>query len=292
VSEDKDGSRASARRAGRAARARTALWTACGLAVVVIWAFPVYWMLNTALKPGKDMFTVTPQFWPRHFTLANFRTVTGDPVFWSSLRNSLIVTAGTVVLAMAVAFLAAVAITRFRFRGRTAFLVAVMIVQMVPLNAVVIPLFLTFSDVHLTDSLLGLVAAYLAFSMPFAVWTLRGFLVTVPVDLEEAAMVDGCTRFQAFVRVVLPLVMPGLVATSVYTMILAWNEFMLTYFLVSDTGHYTLPLWLTHFTLAEGNTDYGPLMAGSTLIALPVVVFFMLVQRRVAAGLTAGAVKG
>lgn len=273
-------------------RYRTWLWTAVGLAVAAIWIFPVYWMANTAFKPGRDMFTVTPQFWPHHPSLANFRTVTGDPVFWHALRNSVVVATGTVLAAMCVAFLAALAISRFRFRGRKGFVFAIMVVQMVPLNAVVIPLFLTFNTVHLTDSLPGLVIAYLAFSMPFAVWTLRGFLTNIPVELEEAAMVDGCTRFQAFVRVILPLVLPGLIATSIYTMILAWNEFLLTYFLVSDTDHYTLPLWLTHFTLAEGNTDYGPLMAGSTLIALPVVVFFMLVQRRVAGGLTAGAVKG
>jgi N,N'-diacetylchitobiose transport system permease protein len=280
----------STRQSGRA-RLSTHLWTLCGLAVVVIWVFPVYWMVNTAFKPGRDMQTVTPQFWPHHPSLANFRTVVDDPVFWRALRNSAIVTGLTVLAAMAVAFLAAVAIARFRFRGRVAFVFAVMVVQMVPLNALVIPLFLMFSRARLTDTVPGLVLAYLAFAMPFAVWTLRGFLSNIPVELEEAAMVDGCSRFTAFIRVVLPLVLPGLVATSIYTMILAWNEFMLAYFLISSPDHYTLPLWLTHFTLGEG-TEYGPLMAGSTLIALPVVVFFMAVQRKVAGGLTAGAVKG
>ncbi|GAB1646363.1 carbohydrate ABC transporter permease [Krasilnikovia sp. MM14-A1259] len=272
-------------------RPRRLIWTGCGLAVAGFWAFPVYWMANTAFKPGRDMQTITPQFWPHHPTLANFRTVVTDALFWRALRNSVIVTGLAVVAAMAVAFLAALAISRFRFRGRKALLLTVMIVQMVPLNAVVIPLFLMFSAARLTDTLPGLVLAYLAFAMPFAVWTLRGFLTNIPAELEEAAMVDGCGRFGAFIRVVLPLVLPGLVATSIYTMILAWNEFLLTYFLISSPNHYTLPLWLTHFTLGEG-TEYGPLMAGSTLIALPVVVFFMLVQRKVAGGLTAGAVKG
>jgi N,N'-diacetylchitobiose transport system permease protein len=275
----------------RRVRLRTLLFTLCGLGVVVIWIFPVYWMANTAFKPGRDMMTVTPQFWPHHPSLTNFRAVVTDPVFWRALRNSAIVTGLTVLAAMAVAFLAAVAIGRFRFRGRRAFVLAVMVVQMVPLNAVIIPLFLMFSRARLTDTIPGLVLAYLAFAMPFAVWTLRGFLSNIPAELEEAAMVDGCSRFSAFMRVVLPLVLPGLVATSIYTMILAWNEFMLTYFLISNPSNYTLPLWLTHFTLSEG-TEYGPLMAGSTLIAIPVVVFFMAVQRRVAGGLTAGAVKG
>lgn len=281
----------SRRRPARRVRLRTLLLTLCGLGVVVIWVFPVYWMANTAFKPGRDMQTVTPQFWPHHPSLANFRTVVTDPVFWRALRNSAIVTGLTVLAAMAVAFLAALAIARFRFRGRKAFVFLVMVVQMVPLNAVIIPLFLMFSAARLTDTVPGLVLAYLAFAMPFAVWTLRGFLSNIPMELEEAAMVDGCSRFAAFMRVVLPLVLPGLVATSIYTMILAWNEFMLTYFLISSPRNYTLPLWLTHFTLGEG-TEYGPLMAGSTLIAIPVVVFFMAVQRRVAGGLTAGAVKG
>jgi N,N'-diacetylchitobiose transport system permease protein len=283
--------RISRRRPTARVRLRTLVFTLCGLAVVVIWLFPVYWMANTAFKPGRDMQTVTPQFWPHHPSLANFRTVVTDPVFWRALRNSAMVTGLTVLAAMAVAFLAAVAIGRFKFRGRRAFVFAVMVVQMVPLNAVVIPLFLMFSRAQLTDTIPGLVLAYLAFAMPFAVWTLRGFLSNIPAELEEAAMVDGCSRFSAFIRVVLPLVLPGLVATSIYTMILAWNEFMLTYFLISNPRNYTLPLWLTHFTLSEG-TEYGPLMAGSTLIAVPVVVFFMAVQRKVAGGLTAGAVKG
>jgi N,N'-diacetylchitobiose transport system permease protein len=272
-------------------RAARHLWTVLGLAIVVIWVFPVYWMVNTAFKPGKDMQTVTPQFWPHDISLTNFRTVVNDHSFWTSLRNSAIVSLATVVIAIVVALLAALALARFRFTGRRLFLYAIMIVQMVPLTAVVIPIFLNLSDLHLADSLIGLVLAYLVFSLPFAVWTLRGFVENVPVELEEAAMVDGCTRLQSFRRIVLPLVLPGLAATGIYTMILAWNEFLLTYFIISSNSNYTLPLWLTHFTLSEG-VEYGPLMAGSTLIALPVAALFMAIQRHLATGLTAGAVKG
>jgi N,N'-diacetylchitobiose transport system permease protein len=270
--------------------ART-VYTVIGLAVVVVWLFPVYWMVNTAFKPGGDMLTVTPQFVPKHPTLANFRKVVDDPVFWTALRNSAMVAVATVVLAMIIAFLAALAIARFRFAGRRVFLFAIMAVQMVPLVAIVIPLFLTLSSLQLADTLPGLVAAYLVFSLPFAVWTLRGFIANVPPELEEAAMVDGCSRLGAIRRVVLPLVLPGLISTSIFTMILAWNEYLLTYFIISTNKNYTLPLWLTHFTLSEG-VQYGPLMAGSTLIAVPVIIFFMIIQKRVASGLTAGAVKG
>ena len=190
-----------------------------------------------------------------------------------------------------VAFGSALAIARFRFRGRGAYLTAVMLVQMVPHVALVVPVFLTLSDVGLSDSLPGLVITYLAFILPFAVWTLRGFIASVPKDLEEAAMTDGCTRMGAFRRIILPLTLPGLIATSVYSMILAWNEYLFAYFILASPDKYTVPLWLTHFVTSEG-TDYGALMAGSVIVSAPVVVFFMLVQRHLAAGLTAGAVKG
>jgi N,N'-diacetylchitobiose transport system permease protein len=266
-------------------------WTLLGLAIVVIWLFPVYWMINTAFKPGRDMQTVTPQFWPHHLTLANFRAVVDDPLFWRSMRNSGIVALATVLIAMMVAFLAALAISRFRFIGRRAFIAAILIVQMVPLVAVVTPIYLLLTDLQLANTLPGLVLTYLVFSMPFAIWTLRGFVANVPPELEEAAMVDGCTRLGAFRRVVLPLVLPGLVSTGIYTMILAWNEYQLAYFLIASNTNYTVPLWLTHLTLSEG-VEYGPMMAGSTIIVAPVVVLFMIVQKRIATGLTAGAVKG
>ncbi|RJL24560.1 carbohydrate ABC transporter permease [Bailinhaonella thermotolerans] len=248
-------------------------------------------MAVTAFKPGREMFAVPPRLLPANPTLANFGHVLSDGEFWRSAQNSLIVAACTVLAAMAFAFLASLALARFAFRGRRALLVALIVVQMVPHVALVIPIFLTLGPLRLTDALPGLVISYLAFALPFAIWTLRGFVAGVPRDLEEAAMVDGCTRMGAFRRVVLPLIFPGLVATSIYTLILAWNEYLLTYFLISSPEHYTLPLWLTHFITTEG-TEYGPLMAGATLIATPVAVFFALVQRHLARGLTAGAVKG
>jgi N,N'-diacetylchitobiose transport system permease protein len=275
----------------RRRRLRRAPATAAGLVVVVVWLFPVYWMVNTAVKPGREQLTRTPGFWPHHPSLANFRTVLDDRVFWLALRNSVLVGLATVLLAVVIALLAAVAIARFRFAARRPFLWAVLLVQVVPLTAIVIPVFLTLSRYRLADTLPGLVLSYLAFALPFAVWTLRGFVANVPRELEEAAMVDGCSQLSALRRVVLPLVLPGLIATSIYTMILAWNEFLLAYFLISGADRYTLPLWLTHFTLSEG-VQYGPLMAGSTVITLPVVALFMAVQRHIVGGLTAGAVKG
>ncbi|NUO59817.1 MAG: carbohydrate ABC transporter permease [Hamadaea sp.] len=274
-------------------------YSALGLVIAVVWAFPIYWMVSTAFKSGRDMYSATPQLIPLHPTGRNFAEVFGDDTFWQAAGNSAIATVLTVVLAMAVAFAAAVAVARFRFFGRRTFLISILIMKMVPSIALVIPIFLTLTEIQdaslgalqLTDAVPGLVIAYLAFALPFAVWALRGFVLGVPSELEEAAMIDGCSQVQAFRRVTLPLIVPGLVATSIFTMILAWNEYLLTYFLISSPEKYTLPLWLSHFVTTEG-TSFGPLMAGATIIAAPVAIFFMFVQRNLARGLTAGAVRG
>jgi N,N'-diacetylchitobiose transport system permease protein len=278
-------------RATRARTAATSVWAALGLVVMAVWIFPVYWMATTAFKSGPAMAADPPQLWPHAPTLVHFRKVVHDPLFWDAVTNSALVTAITVPAAVLVAFGSALAIARFRFRGRGLYITAVMLVQMVPHVALVVPVFLTLSDVGLSDSVPGLVVTYLAFILPFAVWTLRGFIAAVPKDLEEAAMTDGCTRMGAFRHIILPLTLPGLIATSVYSMILAWNEYLFAYFIIASPRKYTVPLWLTHFVTSEG-TDYGALMAGSVIVSVPVVVFFMLVQRHLAAGLTAGAVKG
>ena len=266
-------------------------YSALGLLVALVWIFPVYWMASTAVKPGKDMYSATPQLVPLHPTLQNFQAVFADDSFWSAAANTLLATFLTLIATMMVAFGAAAAVARFQFAGRRSFLMTILIMKMVPTIAVVIPIFLTLSKLGLVDGTGGLVIAYLAFALPFAVWALRGFVIGVPRELEEAAMIDGCTQVQAFRRVTLPLIVPGLVATSIFTMILAWNEYLITYFLISSPDQYTLPLWLTHFIGTEG-TSFGPLMAGATIIAAPIAIFFMFVQRNLARGLTAGAVRG
>jgi N,N'-diacetylchitobiose transport system permease protein len=266
-------------------------YDAVALLVFAVMLFPIYWMISTALKPGKEILSLTPVWFPSHVTFENFRTAINVPFFWNDVANSLIVVLSVVAISIALAFLAAVSVARFGFRGRTAFIVMIIAVQMVPLNALVIPVYLLLNQVGQVDSLLGVIAYYLAIVLPFMVWTLRGFIANVPVDLEEAAMVDGATRVGAFLRIVFPLVAPGLVATAIYGFIQAWNEYIIAYVLLSSNSKQTLTIWLASFTTQHG-TDWGGLMAGATLTALPVVVFFLIVQRHVAGGLTAGAVKG
>lgn len=267
--------------------------TAANVAAVVafvLFAFPVYWMVATAFKPAGDIRTFDITLFPRTFTLENFRTAENAPGFWTFLRNSLVVSASVTVLAVLVALLAATAVARFRFRGRRTYLLMILVVQMVPLEALVIPMYLTLRDADLLNVLPVLVATYMAFVLPFTVWTLRGFVAALPVELEEAAMIDGASRWGAFWRVTFPLMAPGLVATSVFAFIQAWNEFIIALTLM-EQGNQTLPVWLGTFKTAQG-VDWGGLMAGSTLVALPVVVFAVVLQGRIATGAAAGAVKG
>ncbi|MGZ4300940.1 MAG: carbohydrate ABC transporter permease [Gaiellaceae bacterium] len=266
-------------------------WNVLGVIVLVVMVFPVYWMVATAFKPGQKILSYTPQWIPTGPTLSNFRDAINQPFFWDAVKNSVIVVTVVVALSVTLAFLAALALAKFRFYGRKGFIVLILGVQMVPLAALIIPLYILMSRLHQVDKLTGVIAMYLTFVLPFTVWTMRGFLLGIPKDLEEAAMVDGATRFGAFVRILLPLVGPGLVATSIFAFIQAWNEFIIAYVFLHTPQKQTLMVWLASFTTLRG-TDWGPLMAGATLCAIPVVVFFLLVQRRIAFGLTSGAVRG
>lgn len=258
------------------------------VAVVVI--FPVYWMFATALKqPGRIM-SATPQFVPWPISLENFGRALGAPEFAVYLRNSLTVSLATVVLSMLVAVGAAFATVRFTFVGRKA-LVVLVLVQMVPSSAMVIPLYLMLRQIGALDMVPGLVLTYLTFVLPFTVWNLRGFIAAIPVELEEAAMIDGCSRVQAFRRIVLPLLAPGIVATSIFAFINAWDDYLFAYVLMRSQSNYTLPVWLVSFSTAV-QVDYGATIAASAIFSLPVLVFFLFVQRRLVGGLTSGAVKG
>ncbi len=265
-------------------------WNLLGLLVFVTAGFPVYWMLNTAFKPAKDAIDPDPSLLPTGVTLSNFSRALDIADFWGPVGRSLIVSLAVVAIGIVVGTLAALAISRFAFRGRKIVIVGILAVQMVPLVAMIIPVFLLLNDLDQYDKLSGLIITYLTFILPFTVWTLRGFIVNIPKELEEAAMVDGCSPTGAFLRVVFPLLAPGMVATSVYAFIQAWNEYLYALMLLSQKNQ-TATVWLGNFTTKHG-TEYAPMMAGSTMMAVPIVALFLLVQRKMAAGLTAGAVKG
>ena len=264
---------------------------AVGVVVAVVMLFPIYWMVATAFKPGQDILRLDPKWIPNPITLQNFQDAIARPFFLDDVRNSLIIVGVMLALALAISFLAAVGTARFGFKGRTAYLVMIIAVQMVPLNALIIPLYLMLDGVGQTDTLAGVIAIYLAVVLPFMVWTLRGFVANIPPELEESAMIDGCTRFGAFFRITFPLIGPGLVATAIFGFIQAWNEYIVAYVLLSSPENQTLTVWLASFTTNHG-PQWGPLMAAATLTGLPVVAFFLILQRYLAGGLTAGAVKG
>ncbi|MEU8568440.1 carbohydrate ABC transporter permease [Streptomyces pathocidini] len=262
-----------------------------GLATFVVMAFPVYWLVVSALRPNHEIRSYDQTLWPSSFTLDNFARAVRQPNFDTAIQSSLIICVTAVLGAMVIATVAAFAVGRFRFRGRRAFLIALVMVQMLPPTAMLIPIYLQLNAMGALNEYWGVIVVYLVATLPFAVVMIRGFVVNIPVELEESAMVDGCTRMGAFRRVVFPLLAPGLAAAAIFALVNAWNEYLFAYVLMNDNDKYTLNVWLMTFTTERG-TDYGALMASSVLIALPVVVFFMILQKKMAAGLTSGAVKG
>jgi N,N'-diacetylchitobiose transport system permease protein len=276
-------------------RLTSVLLAAAAIVVFVCSVFPVYWMVNTSLQPNGQVRGTELHFWPEGFTLENYLGVIfrdGRAPFLPALGNSLAVTLLTVAVSLVFAFLAALAVSRFRFRSRVPFIVTILLVQMIPAEAMIISIFRLIDGWQLLNTVIGLTAVYVATVLPFTIWTLRGFVGGIPIELEEAAMVDGLSRTQAFWRITFPLLAPGLVATGVFGFIQAWNEFVFALVLNPRPEAMTLPVWLRSFLDPNGGINWAELMAGSTLIAVPVVVFFLIVQSRMTSGLVAGAVKG
>ncbi len=217
-----------------------------------------------------------------------------DPGFARALAVSLAVTTIAVVAAIGIAFLGSLAVSRFRFRGRLSFVLALLLIQMLPAEGLFIAQYKMMSSVGQLNSIVGLSVLYAAAVIPFTIWMLRGFVAGVPIELEEAAMVDGLSRTRAFLKITFPLLAPGLVASAVYAFLQAWNEFTVALVTMTEEQSRTLPLWLRGFVQASATreTDWGQVMAASALVAVPVIVFFMIVQGRMSSGLVGGAVKG
>ncbi|MEU1711119.1 carbohydrate ABC transporter permease [Streptomyces sp. NPDC005706] len=253
--------------------------------------FPVYWMFATAFKPTGDIISENPVWFPTNITAGHFSKAVDADHFWTLVLNSVTVTVSAVLLSLVIALFAAFALARMRFRGRRGFIVTFMLAQMAPWEVMVIAIYMLVRDNDMLDSLVPLTVFYAIMVLPLTILTLRGYVAAVPKELEESAMVDGCTRTQAFVRVIFPLLAPGLMATSLFGFITAWNEFPLVLILNKDIEKQTLPLWLSQFQTAFGD-DWGATMAASSLFALPILILFIFLQRKAVSGLTDGAVKG
>ncbi|GAA2663106.1 carbohydrate ABC transporter permease [Streptomyces aculeolatus] len=264
---------------------------ATALVLFVIFLFPVYWMFATSFKPTGDIISENPVWFPLDPTFEHYRTAFDADNFWNFWKNSLTVTLLAVGISLLIALLASFAIARMRFRGRTGIILVFMFAQMAPWEVMVISVYMLVRDADMLNSLVPLTLFYTVMVLPLTILTLRTYVAAVPKDLEEAAMVDGATRTQAFRKVIFPLLAPGLMATSLFGFITAWNEFPMVLVLNKEAEAQTLPLWLSQFQTQFGD-DWGATMAAASLFALPILVLFLYLQRKVTAGLTAGAVKG
>ncbi|MEU3191004.1 carbohydrate ABC transporter permease [Streptomyces sp. NPDC006992] len=268
------------------------IWpNATALALFAAFAFPVYWMFNTAFKPNGQIISEDPVWFPTSPTFEHFSTAVNAENFWTLVRNSVTVTVVAVGLSLLVALFASFALARMRFKGRKGILLTFMVAQMAPWEVMVIAIYMIVRDAEMLNSLVPLTLFYTVMVLPLTIITLRGYVAAVPKDLEESAMVDGCTRLQAFRRVIFPLLAPGLMATSLFGFITAWNEFPLVLILNKDDEAQTLPLWLSKFQTAFGD-DWGATMAAASLFAVPILLLFLYLQRKAVAGLASGAVKG
>lgn len=256
--------------------------------------FPFAWMISTSFKPAQEVYSSIPSFIPENPTFHGYQemltTESTTFNFKQWILNSVIVSLLTTVFSMAIATLGGYGISRFRFRGRTALSYIVLTTQVLPGSLLLIPLYIIMSNLQLLDTHIGLVIAYATFSVPFCTWMMKGFFDSIPISLEEAAKVDGAGRFCCFIKVVMPLTIPGLVATGLFSFINGWNEYLFASTFMKSYKNWTLPIGIASFQ-GQYATNWGTLMAGAVLITIPVVILFLALQKHLVGGMTAGAVK-
>jgi multiple sugar transport system permease protein len=278
---------------GRVARERvqSAVAYAILLTLLVIVLFPFFWMTITSFKGENQMRSLASMFWPSPFVRDNYAHLLEKTEFLSWYRNSIVVSVSSTLLATAIGTIGAYALARLRFLGRAFMASAVLITYLVPPSILFIPLYAQIRNLGLADSLTGLIVAYPSFTVPFVTWLLMGYFESIPEELEEAAMIDGATRFGAFRRIVLPLAAPGLLAAALYAFTQAWNEFLYALVFITNVKLRTLPVGLSTFITGDVY-GWGYLMAGAVLTTLPVIAAYVYLQRYMVEGLTAGSVKG
>jgi len=278
-------------RARRLARAQGPLAYAVLLTLLLVVVFPFYWMLVTSLKSEGQMRSLTSMFWPTPVVLDNYRQLLGKTEFGAWYRNSVVVAVSSTFVATAIGTLGAYALARLKFFGRAFMASATLITYLVPPSILFIPLYAQIRNLGLADSLTGLIVAYPSFTVPFVTWLLMGYFESISEELEEAAMIDGATRFGAFRRVILPLAAPGVLAAALFAFTQAWNEFLYALVFITNVRLRTLPVGLSSFITGDVY-GWGFLMAGAVLTTLPVIAVYTYLQKYMVEGLTAGSVKG
>ncbi|MGE7981997.1 carbohydrate ABC transporter permease [Solibacillus sp. NPDC093137] len=252
--------------------------------------FPLYWTINTAFKPEGDIMKRPLEYAPLNPTVENFVMAWNNVGFATFMKNSLIVGVSTVIVVLICSTLSGYALARYQFKGKRAFMLMLLCTQFIPRSMMIIPLFIIFKNLGLISSPLALIITYTAIEIPFTTILMSGFIANVPKELEEAAMIDGCTKLQSIRHVVFPLLLPGIVATGVFTFIYTWNEFLIALMLTNRQDRFTLPVGLSTM-MGEFNVNYGALAAGSVIALIPAVILFAYAQKHLVNGM-GGAVKG
>jgi multiple sugar transport system permease protein/raffinose/stachyose/melibiose transport system permease protein len=263
---------------------------ALNIVLALIILMPFFWMVSVSLKPATEPFAIPARLWPENPTLDNYVTAF-RPEFRTYFLNSVIVSLSTVVITVTLALFAAYAFTRAQIRLLAVAMTLVIVAQMFPASAIIIPIYKMMKVADLLNTYTSLVIAYVTVTLPVAIWMLRGFMANLPLALEEAAAIDGAGPLRTFFEIIVPLCRPGIVATSVFVLIVTWQEFLFALSFTSTKEMRTLPVGVNDF-IGQYGIRYGELMASSVLISLPVILVFFLLQRQFVAGLTAGAVKG
>lgn len=277
------------RRPGRPVSA-TAAW-AVRIGLFVFCAFPLYWMLVSSFKASHELLASPPTFVPHEWDLRAYRKLFFETNFWTYFENTIIVSALTTVIVIAAGVIGAYSLTRYAFPGRAMVARVTLLAYMFPPIIMLVPLFLLASEFGLTNSLLGLALTYISFALPYALWILRAFFQAIPVELEQAALIDGANRAQALAYVVMPLALPGIIATAIFTFIVAWNDFLFALVLIGQDELKTLAIGINEF-FHMAVVDWGLIMAAGVMVTLPALVFFIAVQRYLIAGWGAGGLKG
>lgn len=262
------------------------------LSLFLIFAlFPIYWMINTSFKPLSDAASIPIQYWPKNFTWENYADVIRLTQFPGFFKNSMIVSVTSAFLTVLVGISTAYGLARFRFRGKGIAMLVLLVTQMVPGLVLIVPLFILFSDLGLVDTLLSLIIPYFITAIPFCTLMMIGFFKQVPYVLEEAAMTDGCSRFQSLIRVVMPVIMPGIVSSFVFAFISSWNELFFGVMFINSEAMKTIPPGISMF-IQKVDVNWANMTAAATMSLLPTMVLFFIVQKYLVQGLASGSVKG